>query len=237
MIEIYGLRKHYGALQVLDGVDLVIAPGRVTAVVGPNAAGKTTLIKSILGLTRPDAGSIYVGGREIDERGRYRAEIGYMPQIARFPDNLTGADLFAMMSDLRSDAAVRDEELVDSLGLRSQLRKPLRVLSGGTRQKVNAALAFLFSPKVFFLDEPTAGLDPVSAGVVKDKIATERAHNKTFVLTSHVMSELEELADDIAFLVEGRIRFAGAIHDLKKMTRQLSLERAIAHVLEGGAAA
>ena len=237
MIDIHNLRKRFGALQVLDGLNLSIAPGRVTAVVGPNGAGKTTLIKSILGLTRPDSGTISVGGRPIDADGQYRAAIGYMPQIARFPENLSGADLFAMMGDLRSDASERDEELVDSLGLRTQLHKPLRVLSGGTRQKVNVALAFLFSPRVLFLDEPTAGLDRVASGVVKDKIAKERDRNRTFVLTSHVMSELEELADDIAFLIDGRIRFAGPIHDLKKITRQLSLERAVAHVLDGGAAA
>jgi Cu-processing system ATP-binding protein len=237
MIEIQSLRKRYGALQVLDGVDLVIHPGRVTAVVGPNAAGKTTLIKSVLGLTRPDSGRIYVNGQEIDEAGAYRARIGYMPQIARFPDNLTGADLLAMMCDLRADATSRDEELIDSLGLRGQLDKPLRVLSGGTRQKVNAAIAFQFSPSILFLDEPTAGLDPISSSVVKDKIAAERNRGRTFVLTSHVMSELEELADDIAFLIDGRIRFSGAIHDLKKQTRQLSLERAIAYVLETGVAA
>jgi Cu-processing system ATP-binding protein len=237
MIEIQSLRKRYGPLQVLDGVDLVIHPGRVTAVVGPNAAGKTTLIKSILGLTRPDSGRINVNGREIDEAGDYRASIGYMPQMARYPDNLTGADLFAMMCDLRADVASRDDELVDALGLRSQLHKPLRVLSGGTRQKVNAALAFHFSPSILFLDEPTAGLDPISSSVVKDKITRERDRGRTFVLTSHVMSELEELADDIGFLIDGRIRFAGAIHDLKKVTRQLSLERAIAYVLETGVAA
>ena len=237
MIEIQGLRKQYGALQVLDGVDLVIHPGRVTAVVGPNAAGKTTLIKSVLGLTHPDAGTILVNGTEIESSGTYRSDIGYMPQIARFPENLTGADLFAMMTDLRGDAAPRDESLIDSLGLRSQLQKPLRVLSGGTRQKVNAALAFHFSPSMLFLDEPTAGLDPISSSVVKDKIAAERLQGRTFVLTSHVMSELEELADDIAFLIDGRIRFSGPIHDLKKATRQLSLERAIAYVLETGAAA
>jgi Cu-processing system ATP-binding protein len=236
MIEIQSLRKRYGRLTVLDGVDLTIATGRVTAVVGPNAAGKTTLIKSILGLTHPDTGRISIDGRAIDGDGEYRARIGYMPQIARYPENLTGAELFAMMSDLRGPGVDRDEELIDTLGLRAQLHKPLRVLSGGTRQKVNAALAFLFSPSVLFLDEPTAGLDPASSGVVKDKIATERAHGRTFVLTSHVMSELEELADDIAFLVDGRIRFAGPIHDLKKMTRQLSLERAIASVLHGAAA-
>jgi Cu-processing system ATP-binding protein len=102
---------------------------------------------------------------------------------------------------------------------------------------VNIALAFLFAPEILFLDEPTAGLDPVASGIVKNKILAERDKGRTFVLTSHIMSELEELSDDVAFLVDGRIRFAGAIHDLKKRTRQLSLERAIAHVLEGGIAA
>jgi Cu-processing system ATP-binding protein len=237
MIEIRGLCKRYGPLQVLDGIDLVIAPGRVTAVLGPNAAGKTTLIKSILGLTRPDSGEIFVAGRRIDDSGSYRADIGYMPQIARFPDNLTGADLFAMMGDLRGQTATRDEELVERLGLRSELHKPLRVLSGGTRQKVNAALAFLFGPPVLVLDEPTAGLDPIASRIIKDKIAAERGNGRTFVLTSHVMSELDELTDDLAFLVDGRIRFAGSAHDLKRLTRQLSLERAIVQVLEEDEAA
>jgi Cu-processing system ATP-binding protein len=221
---------------VLDGIDLAIRPGRVTAVVGPNGAGKTTLIKCVLGLANPDSGTIVVDGVPASSDGRYRTAIGYMPQIARFPENLSATDLFAMMRDLRG-AAARDEELIATLGLREYLDKPLRVLSGGTRQKVNASLAFLFAPSVLILDEPTSGLDPVSSGVVKDKILAERAKGRTCVLTSHVMTELEELADDIAFLVDGRIRFSGAVNLLKRMTRQLSLERAIAHVMEGGLAA
>jgi Cu-processing system ATP-binding protein len=236
MIELLGIRKRFGALQVLDGVDLTIRAGRVTAVVGPNSAGKTTLIKSILGLTRVDAGTIRIAGTPVDAAGAYRARIGYMPQIARFPENLTAADLLAMMADLRL-ACQRDEELVDSLALRDHLAKPLRVLSGGTRQKVNAALAFLFAPETLILDEPTAGLDPVASGIVKDKLLAEKSRGRTVILTSHVMSELEELADDIAFLVEGRIRFSGAVNLLKRVTRQLSLERAVAHVMEGGLAA
>jgi len=236
MIELRGVRKRYGALQVLDDVTLTIAPGRVTAIVGPNAAGKTTMIKSILGLTRVDDGAILIDGARVNGDERYRAEIGYMPQIARFPENLTATDLFAMMADLRG-AVARDEELVERLAIAQHMHKPLRALSGGTRQKVNAALAFLFAPRVLILDEPTAGLDPVASSIVKDKVLAERARGRTVLLTSHVMSELEELADDIAFLVEGRIRFSGAVHDLKKGTRQLSLERAIAHVLAGGAAA
>lgn len=240
MIELRGVRKRFGALQVLDGIDLDIRAGRVTAVIGPNSAGKTTLIKSILGLTRIDSGCIWVDGAPIDGDGRYRAHIGYMPQIARFPENLTAADLFAMMGDLRGSAA-RDTELLDGLGLKEFLDKPLRVLSGGTRQKVNAALAFLFEPKVLFLDEPTSGLDPVASSVLKDKVLADRGKGRTFVVTSHVMSDLDELADDIAFLVEGRVRYAGSVHDLKKMTRQLNLERAVAQVMEetptGGVAA
>jgi Cu-processing system ATP-binding protein len=236
MIQVRGVRKRFGALQVLEAVDLTIRPGRVTAVVGPNGAGKTTLIKCVLGLTRADAGTITVDGTPASDDGEYRATIGYMPQIARFPENLCAEDLFEMMQDLRGIAG-RDEELIDSLGLRSQLRKPLRVLSGGTRQKVNVALAFLFAPSVLILDEPTAGLDPVSSSVVKDKILAERGKGRTFVLTSHVMTELEELADDIAFLVDGRVRFSGAVNLLKRITRQLSLERAIAQVMEGGLAA
>jgi Cu-processing system ATP-binding protein len=237
MIALSGIRKRFGALQVLDGVDLTLAAGRVTAIVGPNSAGKTTLIKSILGLTRVDAGTITIGGRPLDERGAYRDAVGYMPQIARFPENLTARDLFAMVRDLRSSARAEDMALVGALGLEAFMDKPLRVLSGGTRQKVNAAMAFLFTPDVLILDEPTAGLDPVASGVLKDKIGEVRARGATILLTSHVMSELEELADDVAFLSEGRIRYAGSVHDLKVKTRQFTLERAVARVLEEGLAA
>ena len=236
MIEVRGVQKRFGAATVLDGIDLSIRPGRVTAVVGPNGAGKTTLIKCVLGLMRADAGTITVDGRPASDDGRYRESIGYMPQIARFPENLAAADLFDMMRDLRHMRR-RDEDLIDFLGLREHMYKPLRVLSGGTRQKVNAALAFLFAPSVLILDEPTAALDPVSSAVVKDKILAERSRGRTVVLTSHAMIELEELADDIAFLVDGRIRFSGAVNLLKRLTRQLSLERAIAEVMQGGLAA
>jgi Cu-processing system ATP-binding protein len=235
MIEIRSLQKSYGRQTVLERVDLDIDDGRITAVVGPNAAGKTTLIKSILGLVHPDAGSIRIGGRSIDSRGEYRADIGYMPQIARFPDNLTTENLLDMLYSLRPNA-VGDASLIEALGLSTQLTKPLRLLSGGTRQKVNAALAFLFEPSILILDEPTSGLDPIAAGAVKARITSARDRGVAVVLTSHVLSEIEEMADDVAFLMEGRIRFAGPIHELKVATRQFTLERAIAQVLRGEAA-
>ena len=239
MIEIRGLAKRFGMRDVLRGIDLVVSPRRITGIVGPNGAGKTTLIKMILGLTRPDEGHVVFDGHVVDSirDGSYRARIGYMPQIARFPENLSAAELFAMLRDLRGDARPVDDDLVHLLGLHEHIDKPLRTLSGGTRQKVNAALAFAFSPDLLILDEPTAGLDPVASGLLKEKISVQRDYDRTVVITSHIMSELDELCDDVVFLLDGRIRFAGSVHDLKLRTRQFSLERAIAAMMTTGAAA
>jgi len=231
MIQLSALSKSFGPIEVLRSVDLTVRRGRVMAIVGPNGAGKTTLIKSILGLTHPDSGRITVDGVGIGRDDAYRAHIGYMPQISRFPDNLTARDLIAMLKDLRNVKASVDEDLIDRLGIRDQLGKPLRVLSGGTKQKVNAALAFLFSPELLILDEPTAGLDPLSSSILKDKILALRSAGKTFVVTSHVMSELETLADDVAFILQGRALFVGALDELKRVTRQLTLERAVAALM------
>ncbi|MGE0556412.1 MAG: ATP-binding cassette domain-containing protein, partial [Gemmatimonadales bacterium] len=157
-MSLRGLRKRYGRLEVLRGVDLDIAEGRITAIVGPNAAGKTTLIKSILGLVRRREGVIRVGGEPVGLDPSYRRGIGYMPQAARFPEQLTGAEVLALLRGVRGEAAERDERLVDQLELRSSLATPVAAMSGGTRQKLNAAVAFLFRPSLLILDEPTAGL-------------------------------------------------------------------------------
>ena len=237
MIRITGLTKRFGALHVLRDVDLDIADGRVTAIVGPNGAGKTTLMKTILGLTRSDDGKILIDGERVGDDPSYRSRVGYMPQIARFPENLSAAELIAMLRDLRGPDAETDEDLIERFRLADHLHKPLRVLSGGTRQKVNAVLAFLFRPDLLVLDEPTAGLDPVSSALLKEKITETREAGRTVVMTSHVLSELDAMADDIAFLVDGRLRYAGSVHDLKVATRQLSLERAVAQVMAEDAVA
>jgi Cu-processing system ATP-binding protein len=232
MLEIHDLTKSFGALRVLGGVDLTLGAGRVLALVGPNGAGKTTLIKSVVGLTRPDGGEIRLDGEPV--RGEaYRARIGYMPQIARFPEHLTAAELMTMLTELRGDAHddERDETLLDAFALAPHLEKPLRALSGGTRQKINAVLAFLFRPALLILDEPTAGLDPVSSAILKDKVLAARGEGRSVLLTSHVMSELEELADDVALLVDGRVTFAGRVGELLHTTGQPRLERAVAALL------
>lgn len=228
MIEVHDLRHRFGRLQVLNGLDLTIEAGRCTAVLGPNGAGKTTLVKSILGLVRPQSGRILVRGEPVGADPEYRRAIGYMPQIARYPENLTAREIIQMIRDLRESPSDTDESLIDDLGVESELDKPFRTLSGGNRQKVSAVLAFLFRPTILFLDEPTAGLDPVTSSVLKDRVLAERDAGRTIVLTSHVMSEVEELADRVVYLLDGRIHFEESVADLIGASGESSLERAIA---------
>lgn len=237
MIEVRQITKTFGKLRVLDSLSLSIKPGRITGLVGPNAAGKTTLAKIILGLTRADSGTVEIGGVPVGSDDSYRSRIGYMPQLARFPENLSARELIEMLTDLRRPTRPLDDELLRRFTFDGALEKPIRVLSGGTRQKVNAVIAFLFQPDLMILDEPTAGLDPVASGVLKEKVGAGRAAGKTFLLTSHIMSELDELADDVAFINEGRVAFVGALSELKRITRQSNLERAIAEMMKRGAAA
>ncbi|MGH7618668.1 MAG: ABC transporter ATP-binding protein [Gemmatimonadaceae bacterium] len=231
MIEFRGVTKRYGATEVLRGVNLTAERGRVMGLVGPNGTGKTTLIKLLLRLSHPTSGMILLDGVPVSDNEQYRARIGYMPQIARFPENLTAAHLFALLRDLRGQTGSGDATIIDQFGLRAYLDKPLRVLSGGTRQKVNAAMALLFNPSVLVLDEPTAGLDPRSSAMLKDEIIARRAEGATVLVTSHIMSELEELCDDVAFLLDGAVRFAGPLAQLLTMTRQATLERAVAALM------
>ncbi|OYV64792.1 MAG: hypothetical protein B7Z72_12840 [Gemmatimonadetes bacterium 21-71-4] len=217
-------------------MDLSIATGRVTAILGPNGAGKTTFLKLILGLARPGGGTLLFDGQPVNGDCAYRARIGYMPQLARFPENLTGRELIAMVRDLRSAEGPVDDELVASFALEPELDKPFRTLSGGTRQKINAVLSVLFHPELLILDEPTAGLDPVASSVFKDKILALRKLGRTCLITSHVLSELEELVDDVVFLLDGGVRFAGPVADLKRTTRQVTIERAVAELMRDSAA-
>jgi Cu-processing system ATP-binding protein len=229
-----GLIKRFGRLEVLKGVDLTVKSGRVTAVLGPNGAGKSTLIKIILGLTHPDSGSLTVNGAAVNGDPAYRTDLGYMPQHPRFPENLSGREVVRLLRDLRADAVPEDDDLFESFGLVRELDKPVRTLSGGTRQKLNAAVAFMFRPSLLILDEPTAGLDPIASGLLKARILRARDEGRSVLLTSHVLSELEELVDDVVFLLEGRVEFEGPLRRLREATGEHRLERAIARLMQQG---
>ena len=232
MIKINELNKSFGKLDVLKSIDLELQDGNVHAIVGPNASGKTTLIKSILGLVKPNKGSIEINGEKINGNSSYRANLGYMPQSARFPENLTIKEVLRLVRELRGNPEKLDIELLEKFKLESEMNKALKNLSGGTRQKVSAVIAFLFKPQTLILDEPTAGLDPISSSILKDKILSEREKGKTFILTSHIMSEVEELASHIIFLLDGKVYFKGSIDKFQNHTQEQKLERAIASMME-----
>ena len=223
--------KRFGRLPVLRGLSFAVQPGHITALAGPNGAGKSTLIKAVLGLVRPDSGTLTVDGVPVGEDPSYRARIGYMPQVARFPENLTGRELVRMLRDLRGDSVPEDDELFETFGLVAELDKPVRILSGGTKQKLNAAVAFMFRPSLLILDEPTAGLDPIVNGVLKAKVLQARDAGATVILSSHVLSELEELMDDVLLLLDGLVRFHGSLHDLQRATGHQRLEAAVAALM------
>jgi Cu-processing system ATP-binding protein len=232
-IEVAGLRKRFGRTEVLAGLDARIERGRVTALVGPNAAGKSTLLKCILGLARADAGTIRVDGQLVTADPAYRRAIGYMPQRAAFPDNLSGDEVIALLRRVRGADAAIDFELIDRFGLGGELRKRVHTLSGGTRQKFNAVAAYLFRPSLVILDEPNAGLDPIANGMLKQKIVDSRQHGATHLITSHVLSELEELADDVLFVVDGRVQYSGSLDGLRETTGERRLERAVGRLMAG----
>lgn len=233
MIRIVGLEKSFKKLEVLKGVHFEIRPGTITAIIGPNGSGKSTIIKTILGLVKPDKGELFVKEEKLNGGSTYKKNIGYMPQSARFPENLKLDELIGMVKDLRRNPADCDEELFTHFELEKEYQKPVRTLSGGTRQKVNAYIAFMFNPDILILDEPTAGLDPISSSFLKDKIMKEKGNGKTIILTSHIMSELEELSEKIVFLLDGKICFEGSAEELRINTGEDKLERSIAQIMKG----
>ncbi|MAP55081.1 ABC transporter ATP-binding protein [Altibacter sp.] len=232
MIKVQDLHKKFGKNQVLQGVDLEIEQGGIFAILGPNGSGKTTLIKSILGMVIPNSGVIKIEGKPIKKDWKYRHKIDYLPQIANFPSNLTVQELINMIKDLRGKENVDDLRLIELFKLQPFLKKKLGNLSGGTKQKVNIVLAFMFDSPLLILDEPTSGLDPISLLRLKDLINSEKEKGKTILITSHIMSFVEQVTNDIVFLLEGKIYFKGSITQLKEQTQQPDFEHAIASILQ-----
>ncbi|HEY5692160.1 MAG TPA: ABC transporter ATP-binding protein [Cyclobacteriaceae bacterium] len=230
MIEVRDIHKRFGRLLVLEGVSFSINNGGVFAILGPNGSGKTTLLKIILGMVVPDQGDVLMKSKSVINHHAYRKQIAYLPQIARFPDNLTVNELIRMIGDIRNDSG-REKELIARFGLDSFLNKKLGELSGGTRQKVNIVLAFMFDAEICILDEPTAGLDPLSLIKLKQLIEEEKRKGKIIIITTHIMPLVQELAQEIIFLLEGKVRFHGSIATLQKQQNEKDLEHAIASIL------
>ena len=232
MISVENLTKSFGKFKALDNVSVSFDRGNTISLIGPNGSGKTTLIKSILGLVIPEKGTIRINNTEIRSKPAYRSQIGYMPQIGRYPENMSIGQVINMLKEIRKDCTGYDEELIEGFGIPAMQNKTMRSLSGGTRQKVSACLAFLFRPDIFILDEPTAGLDPVSSELLKSKIIKERANGKLILITSHVLSDLDDITSHIVYLQDGKLMFYKEVEELKESTGEEKLNKVIAAIMQ-----
>jgi Cu-processing system ATP-binding protein len=236
MLAARNLSKSFGRIRALDDFSVTMERGQSVLLIGPNGSGKTTFIKCVLGLVLPDKGELTLDGASLFGAAAVRRNIGYMPQIGRFPDQLRVGQIFEMMREIRRGSHTRtDEDLVEAFGIHKISHKAARTLSGGTRQKVSACLAFLFDPDILILDEPTAGLDPMAAEILKEKVHAERARNKLILLTSHILSDLDEITSDVLYLIDGRLQFYRSIGGLISDHGGLKLGGVIAKIMREAA--
>ena len=231
MIEIQNLNKSYKKNHVLKDISISISGPGIVALLGPNGSGKTTLLKCFLGMVLPNSGEILFNGKSTLNEYLYREKVSYLSQIARFPENLTVKELITLMKEIKQ-GNTREEQFIKIFNLEKELDKKMGSLSGGTRQKVNITLALMHDDPLIILDEPSTGLDPLSLKELKEFIQKERESGKLILITTHILSLAEELADDVIFLLEGNIFFNGKLGELLSDQHEHNLENAIAHILK-----
>ena len=233
MIEIKNLTKKFNKFTALNEVNIRFNDGHSVALIGPNGCGKTTLIKCILGLNVVEDGNILVNNESVKEHYLYRKNIGYMPQIGRYPENMTIAQTIQMIKDTRKVSENElDTELLEAFELESIFDKKMRTLSGGTTQKVSAVLAFLFNPGIIILDEPTAGLDPLASEILKNKIIKEKNKGKLIIITSHLLSELDDIVSEIVFMNEGKVIVHQSVEELMTERKTEKISESIISILK-----
>jgi ABC-2 type transport system ATP-binding protein len=215
-IEAHGLTKRYGRAIALDGVDFTVEAGSVFGMIGPNGAGKTTTMRLLLDIIRPSSGSATVLGSDPRAGGPgLRTRIGYLPGELRLESRVTGRALlnhFARISGPIAPGTI--DSLADRLGL--QLDEPVRTLSKGNKQKLGLVQAFMHRPPLLVLDEPTSGLDPLVQREFLAMVREARDAGQTVFLSSHVLSEIQQAADAVAILRQGRIVTVSSVDELRQ---------------------
>jgi heme ABC exporter ATP-binding subunit CcmA len=217
MIEFDRIHKRYGRTVAVADISFEVEPGETLALVGPNGAGKTTLIRTLLGLVRPTSGVARVAGHDVWRDGvAARRQIGYLPQRAVLYANLTVAENLAFLAQLRDIARARVAEAIALVRLEDVVDRPARTLSGGMLQRLGLAQALLADPSILVLDEPTVSLDPPSVALFKALLRDLRSAGKTVLLASHILGDVQELADRIAILDRGRLVALGSVAELAR---------------------
>jgi ABC-2 type transport system ATP-binding protein len=224
MIRIENLIKDYGNLRALRGVTLEIKKGETFAIVGPNGAGKTTLLNTIVGLIYPSSGKIFVDDIELsqDIKGIKR-RIGYLPQRISFHDNLSVFEVIEFYGALKRTNNINLEKVLNSVGILEQRNKKVKALSGGMIQRLALAQAIISDPPILILDEPTISLDPEGRITFKKLIREEKSRGKTILLSSHILSYVEELADRIAIMIRGKVVALDTLEGLRSKLQMGSI--------------
>jgi ABC-2 type transport system ATP-binding protein len=234
-ISVEGLRKHFGEVRALDGIDLEAQQGTVLGVLGPNGAGKTTAVRVLTTLLQPDAGTARVAGLDVvADAEALRSQIGLAGQYAAVDENLTGAENLTMVGRLygmhRADAKSRARELLEDFGLADAGDRIAKTYSGGMRRRLDLGAALVARPPVVFLDEPTTGLDPRSRIGLWETIETLVSEGTTVLLTTQYLDEADRLADEIAVIDHGKVIAEGTATELKDRVGGMRVE---VHVSEG----
>ncbi len=220
MIEIRNLTKIYNKkYKIVDNLSLSIPTGAVFGFLGPNGAGKTTTIKMVVGLNKPTAGTITIGGKS-PALTSTRENIGFMPEDARFYDELTGFEFLSFSSSLfkkSADKSVKElEELFRRVGIYEARNKKIRTYSKGMKQRLGFAQAIVNDPDYIFLDEPLEGLDPIGRKEMKLMLEELKGRNKTIFFNSHILADVEAICDQIGIIHKGKLVYSGPVKDFKK---------------------
>lgn len=219
-LALRGLHKAFGTKVAVDQVDLTVPRGSFFGLVGPNGAGKTTLLSMAVGLLRPDAGTAHLLGRDVwAEPMSAKSQLGVLPDGLAMPERLTGREVLTFIGQLRGldpdVLAQRTQELLDVMGLGSEERTLVVDYSTGMRKKIGLATALLHNPRVLVLDEPFEAVDPVSATTLKVLLRRYVTHGGSVVLSSHVMSLVEQLCDTVAVMADGVVAAAGPLDQVR----------------------
>ena len=231
MIEFINIYKKYGQVQVLNNVSLTIEKGACVVFIGPNGCGKTTLLKCMLNMVMPDSGSVTIGKREVGSDYESRRNLGFMPQIGCFPENMTVNEIIKAIVSIRNYDKELDYELYEQFDIKSVCNKKMNTLSGGTVQKVSASVAFMFNPEIIVMDEPFAGLDLLAADILKKKLVTEKEKGKTILMTSHTFSEIDQIVSHVVFMNNSAVLFYKPLQELLSTTGKDNVTDAVMSLL------